>query len=130
MFLLNLGLEDFVFQWVWEMEDLWNVGEGEWWKFMIYVNYVVGYELLEFMYGYELWWLEKLCVFKVQYDFLNKFVYYNFIVLLESQVDGGMVQIGSRSLFWGWNIGKSLVLFFFKCVLFYENYCGFNVNLL
>lgn len=46
----------------------------------VYVNYAVGGEKLEDVYGHEAWRIKKLKELKKKYDPQNKFKYYNPIV--------------------------------------------------
>ena len=59
--------------------DLFNGGQpGR--PVVTYVNYAMGSESLESMYGYEPWRLERLRDLKSKYDPQNRFRYYNPII--------------------------------------------------
>ncbi|KEY64676.1 hypothetical protein S7711_02876 [Stachybotrys chartarum IBT 7711] len=62
-------------EWAQQTIDLWNEGQPER-RPTTYVNYGLGTESLESIYGYEPWRLERLRDLKRRYDPYNKFRYY------------------------------------------------------
>ncbi|KAI1377706.1 FAD binding domain-containing protein [Hypoxylon crocopeplum] len=73
------GSEDQVHEWANEIRDLWNAGQpGR--RPTTYLNYAIGDESLEALYGYEPWRLERLRGLKAKYDPHNRFRFYNPIV--------------------------------------------------
>ncbi|KAK7906563.1 hypothetical protein PG985_016300 [Apiospora marii] len=71
----NATLDDAAVQWGREAVDMWNQGQPTR-RPTTYVNYGLGDESLESIYGYEPWRLEKLRSLKKAYDPNNKFRYY------------------------------------------------------
>ncbi|KAK8067444.1 FAD-binding domain-containing protein [Apiospora saccharicola] len=71
----NATLDAAAVQWARESVDIWNRGQPTR-KPTTYVNYGLGDESLESIYGYEPWRLEKLRKLKKAYDPYNKFRYY------------------------------------------------------
>ncbi|KAF2966064.1 hypothetical protein GQX73_g7514 [Xylaria multiplex] len=74
----DFGLEDYAIQWAKETRDLWNAGQpGR--RPTTYLNYAMGDEPLEAMYGYD-GQLGRLRRLKRRYDPHNRFQYHNPIV--------------------------------------------------
>ncbi|ETS86666.1 hypothetical protein PFICI_00494 [Pestalotiopsis fici W106-1] len=75
----DYGLQDYALEWAKETRDLWNLGQPEPRRSQpsTYVNYALGDESLEMIYGWEPWRLQKLRALKAKYDPLNTFRYYN-----------------------------------------------------
>ncbi|TVY17065.1 FAD-linked oxidoreductase azaG [Lachnellula arida] len=71
---------DAAWQWAAEVRDIWAAGQPTRLP-ATYVNYALGSESLESIYGDEPWRLERLRSLKAKYDPDNRFRYYNPFVL-------------------------------------------------
>ncbi|RAH80150.1 FAD-binding domain-containing protein [Aspergillus japonicus CBS 114.51] len=75
-YLPDESLDDTALEWAGLIRDLWNEGQPTR-RPTTYVNYALGIESLESMYGYESWRLERLRALKREYDPENRFAYFN-----------------------------------------------------
>ncbi|RYP55563.1 hypothetical protein DL769_010120 [Monosporascus sp. CRB-8-3] len=73
------GFDDLAHEWARETRDLWNAGQPDR-RPTTYMNYAVGDESLESLYGYEPWRLQRLRRLKAKYDPNNRFRFYNPII--------------------------------------------------
>jgi hypothetical protein len=70
--IVSEGDDDVAVEWAREVLEIFNSGQPNRLP-TTYLNYAVGNESLESIYGYESWRLEKLRALKAKYDPFNRF---------------------------------------------------------